>query len=351
MSAFAFAFLSLSMVMLMGNVWTISDLIIRKGVDVMDAMKIFIYFLPSIIRYTIPLSFLLGVLLAVGRLVADNEIVAINVAGVSLMRVLSIFLTIGLIFSMALLVLYNKTIPEFQYRYRSELKNIYSKNIGALIEPGIFLEGFQNFIVYISDIDSNKMKNVFIYELGAKEGVSKITFAKRGEFVVEKSILKMKLEDGFRDETNAQNKNELYRLNFKIFFMDIPIKDKKTTKIKKKPADMSIQELREKIGSLQAQGVHPIELIAEIHERLNFCFSIITFIILGFSVALMVRHREKAINFGLAFLIAGIYYLLFILGKTLVEHHIVIPSLGMWLPNIIILALALILLKKNVHFR
>jgi lipopolysaccharide export LptBFGC system permease protein LptF len=114
---------------------------------------------------------------------------------------------------------------------------------------------------------------------------------------------------------------------------------------------MSLKELQEKVRYLRKIGVNTTELAAEIHERLNFSFSIIAFIILGFSVSLMVKHREKSINFGIAFLIAGIYYLLFILGEALIEYHVLTASLGMWLPNVVITVIGGFLLYKNAHFR
>ncbi|MEM7816815.1 MAG: LptF/LptG family permease, partial [Candidatus Aenigmatarchaeota archaeon] len=186
---FVFSFLLFSLVMVMGNLWTISDLIIRKGVNPLDAFKIFLFFFPSILRYTIPLACLLGVLLTMGRLLVDNELIAINIAGVSLFKILNLFIIIGLIISLFIFVLYNKIIPDFQYNYRNQVKNIYSKNISALIEPGVFLENFKNYIIYISDMKENKLKNIFIYETNEKEKSSKIIFAKKGEFVVEQNIL------------------------------------------------------------------------------------------------------------------------------------------------------------------
>lgn len=350
-SIFIFSLLTLSMVMFMGNLMKISDMVIRKGVNIIDAIKIFSFFIPYLLGFTIPLSFLLGVLLVMGRLIADNEIIAIRVAGISFVKILNIFLILGFIFSLFLFILNDRVIPDFHYRYRSQIKNIYSKNISAFIEPGIFLEQFQNYILYVADKNENKLKNIFIYELDEKKGTSKVTFAKEGEFVVEGDVLKIKLEDGFRDETVSKEKTDLYRLNFKVFFMDIPIEKKEEVTVNKKPSDMRLNELRRKIKHLRKLGVDPIELEGEFHKRISFSFSVVTFVILGFGVSLVVKHREKSINFGIAFLAAGVYYLLFILGETLIEYRFIPPILGMWLPNIIIASLGGTLLLKNAHFR
>jgi lipopolysaccharide export system permease protein len=319
--------------------------------DLMVALKICLPYLIHLLRYTLPFSFLFGVLLSMGRIISDNEIVAINVAGISSLKLLNIFLIVGFIFSLCLYIINDKVDPYFHYSYRVQMKNIYSKNISSLIEPGTFMETFPNYIIYVSDKDENKLKNIFIYEISEKEGVSKVTYAKKGEFVVEKNILKMKLENGFRDENSSGNKKELIRLNFEVFFMDIPLSDKKTVKVEKKPADMQIKELVSKIKQLKKIGVDTRELSGELHKRISFSFSVITFTLLGFSASLLVRHREKSINFGIAAFTALVYFLLFIPAETLIEYRLINPVMGMWFPNIAIGGVGCFLLYRNAYSR
>jgi len=348
-SSFIFALLSITMVMVMGNLIKFSDMVIRKGVPVLDALKVFIYLTPYLLGFTIPLALLLGVLLCLGRLISDNELVAINMAGISLRKILNIFLILGVIFSLFIFALNDKIIPHFHYNYRSQLKNLSSKNISAIIEPGVFMEQFENFILYVEEVDGNRLKNVFIYEVNENE-LSQVTFAKSGEFVVDDSIIKMKLVNGFRDELSTAEKKELYRLNYKVLFIDVPLQNKKRKIIEKKSSDMSISELKEKRAHLESFNIPSRELLQEIHKRISFSFSPITLIFLAFGISTIVRHREKSINFGIAAVCALFYYLLFLLGEFTVESGYVIPSLGMWLPNIIGILIGFYLIR-NVHFK
>jgi len=320
-------------------------MVIRKGVALKDATALFLFFVPYLLRFTIPLSLLLGILLSLGRLIADNEIVAMHVAGISLGKILRIFLILGVIFSACLFILNDKILPNFHYRYYRRIKNLYRKNISAVIEPGIFLENFGNYILYVGDVKGNKIKNVFIYQI-ENDSLKQITFAKKGEFISQEKILKLKLENGFRDEMNPKDRNELYRLSFKIFFMDIPIEEKIKTPIKKKPKDLTMEELKEKIAYLRNLKIFPKDLIIEFHKRISISLSPLIFVILGFGIATRVRHREKSINFGVTFLLAVSYYLLLILGETLAKSNIVVPSLGMWIPNIIFLILGIYLVRR-----
>ncbi|MBN3040487.1 MAG: LptF/LptG family permease [Candidatus Omnitrophica bacterium] len=348
-----FSFLIIGMAILMGTMIPITDMIVRKGVGFFDAMKIFSYQAPVQLKYIIPISFLFGVLLVMGRLVSDNELTAIRVAGIPLIKILNIFLVVGIIFTLLLFIINDRLVPELHYQYQKSKKTFLYKNVSALIEPDEFLDHFDNYVLYVSDkYDENKLKNVFIYEVSDQKGANKVIFAKRGEFIRDGEVLKIKLEDGFRDESSPE-KQELYRLNFKVFFMDIPIQDKENKVIRKKPVEMSIKELQEKINYLKNLGVdlpyEPMELRKELLERTSYPFSIIVFILLGFGVSLVVRHREKSINFLIAIVGYGLYYLLGMAGTTLIEHQLIIPWLGMWLPNIIIGLLGIFLFLKHAN--
>jgi len=345
-STFLFSLMLLSMVMLLGNLIKISDMVMRKGVNPIDAAKMLWLFIPYLLGFTIPLSFLLGILLSLGRLMADNELTAINVAGASAWRLAMPFFCLGLILSGVLFILNDRTIPDYHYRSRKAMKRIYSKNLTAFIEPGTFCENFPNHIIYTSDVDGNALKNVFIYEMSENEQPSKVIYAETAQFVTEENKLRLKLNDGFRDQSDPQ-KQTMARLNFKTFFMDIPLPGDESLVTEKKPSDMPLKELSRAIRLLKNTGADPRALEIEYYKRISFSFSTVTFVLLGFGAALAVRHREKTINFGLALASAGIYYLLFMLGAALVEHKYMNAAAGMWLPNVIVAAAGLWLLLKR----
>ena len=75
-------------------------------------------------------------------------------------------------------------------------------------------------------------------------------------------------------------------------------------------------------------------------------FSVLIFIVLGCSLAIIVRRREKATNFGLASLIFAFYYLLTIGTWSLSLRLVINPIIAMWLPNIIFGAIGLILIYR-----
>jgi lipopolysaccharide export LptBFGC system permease protein LptF len=112
------------------------------------------------------------------------------------------------------------------------------------------------------------------------------------------------------------------------------IRDK--DKIEKKPKDMTIAELRNEIEKLKKDKIDPTPLVTEINEKISLAFSCLAFVLLGSSLAIITRRREKSINFGIAFVVVGIYYLLLLGSEALSLQGLLNPHIAMWLPNIVL---------------
>lgn len=330
----------LTFVMILGNLIKITDLIINKGVDIFSVSKIFIYMMPALIKYTLPISSLAAVLLSLGRLSSDNEIIAIRASGINLFRLIFPLLTMGLILSLTLVIFNDRVIPYAHFASRKTLLEVGIKNPTAALEEGVFINSFQKYILFIYRVDQkkNRLSNVRIYEPQGENKPTRTIIARSGEFISEpgKNTVKLKLIDGTSDEPDPENPTNFYKLNFKTYFMNLNLaQSEDKSKIKKKPKDMTIVELTEEISKLKKEGVDPMPLITEINEKIALAFSCFIFILLGIPMAVITRRREKSINFGIAFLIVGIYYLLLMGSEALSLQGVVNPEIAMWIPNIL----------------
>ena len=83
-SLFAFTALLLTLRML-----KFASLIINKGVEFSQIASVFIAIIPTFLEIAIPLSVLLGVMLAFARLSGDSEIVVMRASGISLYQIAS----------------------------------------------------------------------------------------------------------------------------------------------------------------------------------------------------------------------------------------------------------------------
>ncbi|MBU0503911.1 MAG: LptF/LptG family permease [Candidatus Omnitrophota bacterium] len=332
------ALLVLTFVMILGNLVKIAELVINKGVDIYTVMKLFLFMVPALLTYTLPIATLVAVLLSLGRLSSDNEIVTIKASGINLLTLIIPLLIISLILSLILVVFNDRVIPYAHFATRKTLVEVGIKNPTAALEPGVFINSFEKYILFIYSIEQNKLHNVRIYEPQGEDKPTRIIVAKKGEFIAmpEKNILKLKLMDGTSDEPDPNNPSNFYKLNFKTYFMSLNLSQMQDkNKVAKKAKDMTINELEIETARLKKDGIDPTPLTVEIHKKLSLAFSCFVFILVGIPLAIITRRREKSLNFGIAFLIVGIYYLLLISAEALSLRGVLNPGLAMWLPDII----------------
>ncbi len=349
LAAFAISIFVLTFVMVLGNMVKIAELIIAKGVPLLSAGKLFLYLIPFLFRFILPIATLAAILLSVGRLSSDNELIAIRSNGISLIGVVLPLLVIGLILSLFSVILNNEIIPLSHHRSRETIVRIGTQNPAAALEAGTFITAFDKFIIFIYQIDGYKLGNIRIYEPQGDDKPPRTIIAKAGEFIIlpEKKILKLKLIDGTSDEINPRDPENFYKLNFKTYFMNIDFRKMMDKKVDKKTKDMTLAELREQLDELKRQGIDPLPLLTETHKRFALSFSCLVFVLLGAPFAMITRRREKSVNFGFAFLIVALYYLFFIGCESLALTGRVPPGLALNLPNALFGAIGLGMFSKT----
>jgi len=338
----------LTFVMVLGNLVKIADLIINKGVDIGTVSKLFLFMIPRLLKYTLPMAALVAVLLSLGRLSGDNEIVAIRASGINLFSLILPLLTVGVVLSLVLVIFNDRVIPYAHFASRKTLVEVGIKNPTAALEPGVFINSFEKYVLFIYHIDQKKntLNNVRIYEPQGEGKPTRTIVAKRGEFIAipERNVVKLKLLNGTSDEPDPKNPSSFYKLNFRTYFMTLNLAQMEDAEeIRKKPKDMTIMELKEEVRKLENEGIDPTPLITEINEKISLAASCFIFILLGIPLAVITRRREKSINFGMAFLIIGIYYLLLMGSEALSLEGYVDPKIAMWIPNMILGSIGAIL--------
>jgi lipopolysaccharide export LptBFGC system permease protein LptF len=193
-------------------------------------------------------------------------------------------------------------------------------------------------------IEGNKLTNIRIYEPQGPGKPARTIIAKKGEFISlpDKGIIKLKLMDGSSDEPNPNNPETFYKLNFKTNFINLNIAKAQQSQVNKKPKDMTLDELKNEIKRVNHTGIDPTPLITEIHKKVSLAFACLILVLIGCPLSIITKQRLKSVNFGLALVIFGIYYLLMLGANALSLEGLIPAHLAMWLPNIVFGMLGLI---------
>jgi len=337
----------LTCVFLLGNLVQLTNLVINKGVSLMAVGRVFVFYVPMLLGYTLPIACLVAIILSFSRLSTDNEILAIRASGIHLRKLLFPLVLLGILMSLFALILNERIIPYAHYEQRKILKNIGAQNPTAVLEAGTFINAFKDQILFIYQIDGSKLHNVRIYQPQPDGKPTRTIIAREGEFtpIPGENKIKLKLIDGTSDEPNLENPNNFYKLNFRNYFMTLDLSggDKK---IDKKPKSMTLKELTEKIEEMDQLFVDTAPLKTEYYRKISWSFSILVFVLLGFPLAVITHRREKTANVVLAVLCAATYYLLSLGCEALSIQSITPAAMTMWMPNIIVGFAALILNYK-----
>src|SRR5438034_10509734 len=114
----ALGLLLFTFILLLDTISNLMRILVSRGADLGTVLKAFLYLLPSIFSVTIPMAFLLGVLLAFGRLASDSEIVALRASGVSPGRLLRPVLLLATVAGLLTFYAVGIGLPEATQPYR-----------------------------------------------------------------------------------------------------------------------------------------------------------------------------------------------------------------------------------------
>jgi len=339
-------------VLMVGNLIKLADLLINRGVSPLAIVDLFALLIPSLLSYTIPMAVLTGTLIAFGRLSSDREILAMKAAGIGSFSLAIPVLMVGVLTSMALIPLNNLIVPWSRYTSRKVLLEIGLKNPTAFLEAGTFIKEFKPYILFVYEVEGNRLAKVRIYE--PKPGrPARTIVAERGEFLPipnEHRVL-LRLEQGTADEPDPEDPSKFYKLEFQTYTMDLSLTGwQNPSQLGRKPKDMELGLLRQEIAKLRAQGVPADLLQIELHRRMAMAFAPLAFILIGLPLGITTRRAQRSVGLGLSAIVFVGYYLFLILGQTLAQKGTVSPCPAMWMGNGILMILGVWLMWR-VHAR
>jgi lipopolysaccharide export system permease protein len=337
---FSFSLLILATVFLLGGgLIQMADLIFNKDVSFFLVAKLLLLTTPFILTFAIPMSVLIATLLTFGKLSFDNEIMAIRASGISVVKTVAPLFLLTINLCLFCFLLSDQIASTTHFAYRRLLTQIGIDSPQAALDEGVFIKKFKNFVIFIYEIDKNKLKGIRIYQ--PQEGrPTRTIIAQKGELVSvpEKNIIKLKLIQGTSDEPDPKDPSKLYKLNFKTYDLPLNLASIKASEdLGKKPKDMAIRELRDEIKRLGEEGIQATyPLSAEIHHKIALSFSSLAFLLIGIPLGITAKRSEKSISFGISFGLMTLYWILLIGGKALAQKGLAPAWAAMQVSNLVI---------------
>src|SRR5271168_3762971 len=118
------------------------ELFVRHTGSGSQILKLFLCIFPAVFTFTIPMAVLIGVLLGLGRMSTDSEIIALTALGIGRRRIL---LPVGVLALAGAAITLSMTLwlgPLAVHKYRTLESDLVSSQISFAVQPRVFDERF-----------------------------------------------------------------------------------------------------------------------------------------------------------------------------------------------------------------
>jgi len=206
-SIFTPLFLIASMVILI----QIASKTLIVQIDMLDLARIYLFFLPKIFYYTLPITFFISSVLTIAKLSFDYELIVLFSMGIDPKKIMYIFLKLSIILSM-LLLFTSLLVIHHTGQLNGNFKNYKKKEAQFNIKATEFGQKFGKWFIFIDEkIDKYTFKNIVLFQEDAKS--ENFIIAKKAELVNSSGTLVLNLYDG---KTFNYTKNNFEQINFKV---------------------------------------------------------------------------------------------------------------------------------------
>src|SRR3989440_1854140 len=170
------------------------ELFVRHSGSGAQILKLFLCLFPAVFVFTVPMATLIGVLLGLGRMSADSEIIALTALGIGRRRIL---LPVGVLaFSGAIVTLAMTAWlgPLALRTFRSLQADLLTSQVSFQLQPRVFDERFPRLVLYVNDVSASgtQWHGGFLAETGG-EGGSSLTLAENAIVIAEPKQGKVEL--------------------------------------------------------------------------------------------------------------------------------------------------------------
>ncbi|HAV12818.1 MAG TPA: YjgP/YjgQ family permease [Opitutae bacterium] len=312
--------------------------------------------LPTYLPAILPIAFLVSLLFSLGTLHRNNEVIAMRATGASLFRISRSLWGAGLVLSLLLLYLTASVVPKSVEQSRT-----FIENLELASEQGV--EGSNIGLIHNLGFDNRKQGRLWFMNR-----FSEITWLGSGVNVYQRSesggveTARISASEAYYDNTQGQwvfvdGRELLFDSETGDLLRALPFKEKTfedfnedpnlMLALHKKPKELSLFELREIIELI------PPEENPKVHAYLVRYFSLLAvpfscLVVVGIAVPFAVSGVRTNPMIGVSKCMGffAFFYVLVSVASILGERQIISALLAAWLPNIIMLGMAVQLFRK-----
>src|SRR5258708_24876389 len=152
------------------------ELFVRHSGSGAVVRKLFLRLFPAVVVFPVPMATLVGVILGLGRMSADSEIIALTALGIGRRRILLPVGVLALTGAVVTLAMTTWLGPLALRTFRTLQADLITSQISLALQPRVFDERFPSKVLYVNDVTAagTQWRAVFLPGTGG-EGASRFT--------------------------------------------------------------------------------------------------------------------------------------------------------------------------------
>jgi lipopolysaccharide export system permease protein len=343
----------LSSILFLLKVVSLIEMIFARGVPATLVLRLLVAILPSFLEATLPMAFLLGVVVALGRMASDGEMLALRAAGLSIWQVLPSVAGLSVLVAASTLALSMTARPWGHREIERTGFEIAKTRATAALKPRFFNTDFERMVVYVDRIDTatGTLEGVLLSDERARGGGRSTVFAKSGRVGghEESGRLFLQLFDG-TSVASREGAADVDVTRFRSLEVSLELRTVTGSRPESdEPAARTWAELRGDIDGGDAGRAR--ESTIEMHRRFGIAAASFALALLGTALGFdpSPSTRGRAVGQSIATILA--FYALLTFGVALARSGAVPAALALWMPDAVLASVATWTLSRSARDR
>lgn len=338
--------------MLIRGLVQFSDLLLQSSRPLRDIGFVLAFSAPHIVVLTLPIAFLLGILVGVGRLSQDSELIALRAAGVDLFSLYRPIASLAVLLTLITGIVMTLVVPRTNRILYGMKLQLSTFAIAQRIQPGVFSPEFGGLRIYVEEASADRrtLEGLILADRSNPAEGERLTLARRGALELEEKEgrLWLRLEDAVTHHTapDARGYNRASYRTQRVLLDDTNPQERfAKTRPDKQLREMTLSELIHRARTSADAALARLSWV-EVHKKFSFPAACLVFGLVGLPLGVVNRRGGRAAGFAVSTAIVLGYYVLYASGETQAVKGLVPPAFAMWLPNLLLVALGLFAMRR-----
>ncbi|MGA2559121.1 MAG: LptF/LptG family permease [Terracidiphilus sp.] len=323
-------------ILFMKELPSILEIVVRNSSTLTSMSEVVLFLLPNFFLVTIPMAVLVGVLLGLSRLAADNEIIAMRASGLGIgyfVRVAAIVAICGTLIGLA----NSLYIAPRANQGILDLDKVLASQATYEIQPRVFYEDFKDKVLYVQNVISGtgaaNWRQVFMADITDPAAPKITTAASATVASYSPTELLMRLRNGTEHDP-VPGEPEQY--NISTFAVDdLPFIAGQQTEGHIGRLDTAIYALPMRDLLARTHGPDAKRFQIELHKRFAYPAACLVLMLVAVPLGVTSRRGGKSSAWVFTILLVVLYYSLSLIGIALGRQNWIPTFLAVWSANIL----------------